>query len=98
MAHLKKAVKISIVEGIFAQVYATLTTVGSVFITKFATILGATSFQFSLLSAISQLSQIFQPIAVILTKHTTSRKKKTITFAFWGRFLSFFFGFWEVIG
>ena len=89
---LKNTMKISIVEGIFAQLYSSLSTIGSNFITKAAVLLNASPIQFSMLTGISQLSQFFQLYAVIHNRNISSRKKPCIRFAFWGRLLSLFIG------
>ena len=85
---LRGAIKISIVEGIFAQIHSTMTAIGTVFITKFALMLNATPFQFGILSSIGQLSQLFQPLASVITKNLDSRKKPTVNYALAGRFLT----------
>ncbi len=90
---LKKTVRISTIEGVFAQIHCSLAVVGSVFLTKFAVLLNATAIQFSILSAIGQFSQIFQPLGVILTRKYKYRKKSVFWFSGIGRLFSFFFGF-----
>ena len=92
-SELRSTMEISTREGIFAQIYGTLAAPGSIFLTKFAVMLGATPFQFSLMAAIGQLSQIFQPLGVMLTRNLTSRKNIVIKFASASRALSFLFGF-----
>ena len=89
---LKNAMKISVIEGIYAQFHASLTSIGSNFITKAAVILNASPLQFSLLTGISQLSQFFQLYAVMHNKDITSRKKPCVQFAFWGRIMSILLG------
>ncbi|MGD9706922.1 MAG: MFS transporter, partial [Candidatus Delongbacteria bacterium] len=85
---LRGAIKISIVEGIFAQIHSTMTAIGTVFITKFALMLNATPFQFGILSSIGQLSQLFQPLASVITKNLDSRKSQTVNYALAGRLLT----------
>lgn len=85
---LRKAMRISTIEGIYAQIYVSLATIGTVFITKFAIFLNASPFHFGVLSAIGQFSQVFQPLGSIITKKLVSRKSKTIRYAFAGRFLT----------
>jgi MFS family permease len=92
-SELRRMVKVSIAEGIFAQVYTSLAAPGSLFITKFAVMLGATPLQFGILSAIGQLSQVFQPLGVVLTRRLTTRKGVVVTLAAVGRSLAFFYGF-----
>lgn len=84
--------KISIAEGIFAQIYGTLSTIGSGFIVKLLVMLGASPLQFSLLSSIGQLSQVAQPLGVAVNHHLKNRKKNCIWLTFAGRFLTFFLG------
>ena len=96
-SYLKKAMRISVIEGIYAQLYATLTAIGSNFITKAAVVLNASPIHFSLLSGIAQLCQLFQLYAVVHNRKVTSRKKPCVWFAFWGRLLSALLGFCFVI-
>ncbi|MBU4486724.1 MAG: MFS transporter [Candidatus Delongbacteria bacterium] len=86
--NLRKAIKLSIIEGSYAQIYASLSSIGTVFITKFAILLNATPFHFGVLSAIGQFSQLFQPLGAIITKKLETRKSKTVRYAFIGRFLT----------
>ena len=71
---LKKIEKISFLEGIFGQMFNSLAGPGSAFLTKFALMLNATPLQFGILSAIGQVSQIFQPLGAILTRRRRKRK------------------------
>jgi len=89
---LKKTMKISVIEGIFAQFHTSLVGIGSNFITKTAVLLRASPIQLSLLSGIAQLSLFFQLYAVIHNKNIHSRKKPCIGFAFWGRLLNVLLG------
>ncbi len=90
---IKKTVNISYIDGSFAQVFASLASSGSVFLTKLLVFLNGSPIHFGLYSAIGQLSQIFQIVGVILTKELKSRKKLVVQFALWGRLLVIFFGF-----
>ncbi len=90
---LRKSYRISITEGIFAQISGTLGGAGSVFLTKFAVLLGATPFQFGVLGAIGQLSQIFQPVGVVLTRRKSERKPITLWLLTLGRLMVVPFGF-----
>ena len=85
--NLRKAIRLSIIEGAYAQIFAALSTIGTVFITKFALMLGASPFHFGVLSAIGQFSQLFQPLGSVITKKLDSRKSKTVKYAFAGRSL-----------
>ncbi len=89
---IKEGMKISVIEGIFAQIYASLTGIGSNFVTKAAVLLNASPIHFSLLTGISQLSQFFQLYAVIHNKNNPDRKKACINYAFWGRLISVLIG------
>ena len=88
--HIRNVMKISIFEGIFAQVYSGLVSIGSSFITKFAVLLNASPLHFSLISAISQLSQLFQLSGYLISRKSASRKSKCVWYAFWGRLLNIF--------
>ena len=94
---LKKTMRISVVEGMFAQFHSSLTGIGSNFVTKAAVMLNANPVQFSILTGITQLCQFFQLYAVFHNKDIESRKKPCVMFAFWGRLLSLFIGFSFVI-
>lgn len=77
--------RISITEGVYAQVHASLAWPGSVFLTKLAVLLHATPFHFGLLSAIGQFSQVFQPLGAVVTRRTSSRKRIVLSLAGVGR-------------
>ncbi len=85
---LRSAVRLSVIEGSFAQIYSALSAIGTVFITKFALMLHATPFQFGVLTAIGQFSQLFQPLGSIITKNLESRKNTTVNYALAGRSLT----------
>ncbi|MDP2173279.1 MAG: MFS transporter [Candidatus Cloacimonadaceae bacterium] len=89
---VRKTMRISVTEGIFSQVYGSLSTIGSGFITKFMLILGASPLQFSLLSALGQVSAVFQPLGVALTHRLKRRKGACIAITAVGRFFTFFLG------
>jgi hypothetical protein len=84
--------KISIVEGVFGQIFSTLAGPGSAFLTKFAIMLNATPLQFGILSAIGQLSQIFQPIGAVITKRRLKRKPIVLPLQFSGRAIALLYG------
>jgi len=84
--------RISIIEGIFSQIYGSLANIGSNFITKFLVLLGASPLHFSILSALGQLSALFQPLGVALTNKPGQRKKLCVWITAAGRFLSIFIG------
>lgn len=89
---LRQTVRISISEGVLAQVFMTLSGAGSVFITKFAVFLGALPYQFGILFAIGQLFMIFQPIGVLITRKLTSRKEAVLKIGTYGRAMVLLFG------
>jgi len=89
---LKKSLKISVSEGVSSQVFTSLGGPGSVFLTKFAVMLGATPFQFGILAAIGQLSQLFQPLGVALTRRSKERKPVTLKLLSVGRTIVLLFG------
>jgi len=91
-SQLRQTIRISIAEGLFSQLYTGLAGAGSVFVTKLAGLLGAQPFHYGLLFAIGQLSQIFQPLGVAITRGLTARKKAVITLAALGRGLTPLFG------
>lgn len=89
---VRRGIRLSVAEGVFAQVYGTLSTIGSGFITKFMVLLGATPLQFSLLSALGQVSALFQPLGVAFTHRLRRRKWACVWITAAGRFLTFFIG------
>ena len=70
--------------GIFGQIFSTLSGSGSAFLTKFAIMLNATPLHFAILSAIGQVSQIFQPLGAFVTKRRTKRKGVVLALQFIG--------------
>ena len=91
-SELRTTIRVSTTEGIFTQVYNSIAGPGSIFITKFAVLLGATPFHFGVLSAIGQLSQVFQPLGVAITRNLTTRKSVVLKFVSSGRALTLLFG------
>ncbi|MCK9310535.1 MAG: MFS transporter, partial [Candidatus Cloacimonetes bacterium] len=89
---LRKAYRISILEGIFAQVYGNLAQIGSSFITKLMVIMGATPMHYSLLSALGQVSAIWQPLGVALTHKLRQRRMACVWITAAGRILTLFLG------
>ena len=82
---LRRFLKISITEGVLSQVFSTVAGPGSAFLTRFAIMINATPFQFGILSAIGQLSQIFQPLGSIITRKRLKRKPIVLPLQFSGR-------------
>jgi len=89
---MHKFVYLSILEGIYSQIFMNLANIGSVFITKFAVLLQAAPIHFSILTAIGQVSYVFQPLGLAVTHHLKRRKQACIRFAFIGRIVPFLFG------
>lgn len=89
---IRKTYRVSILEGIFAQVYGNLAQIGSSFITKLMVILGASPMHYSLLSALGQVSAVWQPLGVAFTHHLKQRKMACVWITAIGRFLTFFLG------
>jgi MFS family permease len=81
---LRKIFQISVLSGIFGQIFSTLSGSGSAFLTKFAIMLNATPVHFAVLSAIGQVSQIFQPVGAFVTKRRTKRKGVVLALQFTG--------------
>lgn len=89
---IRKLYKVSIIEGSFAQVYANLAVIGSSFITKFMVIMQATPLQFSFLSALGQLSSLWQPLGLAFSHRFEKRKWPCIWLTAFGRMLTIFLG------
>jgi len=89
---LRKIFRISVMSGIFGQIFSTLAGSGSAFLTKFAIMLNATPLHFAILSAIGQVSQIFQPLGAFVTKRRTKRKGVVLTLQFIGCGIALFYG------
>ncbi|MDD2227891.1 MAG: MFS transporter [Candidatus Cloacimonetes bacterium] len=89
---LHRGYRISILEGIFAQVYGNLAQIGSSFITKLMVIMGATPMHYSMLSALGQASAIWQPLGVALTHKLRQRKMACVWITAAGRILTLFLG------
>ncbi len=77
--------RISLIEGVFAQIHATVAWPGSVFLTKLAVVQAAEPLHLGLLAAIGQFSQVFQPLGALLTRRATSRKRSVLLLAGIGR-------------
>jgi hypothetical protein len=91
-SRLRTSFRTSITEGIFAQIYGNLSVIGSSFIVKLMVILNASPMHYSLLSAIGQVSAIWQPLGVAITHKLRERKNACIFITALGRFLTFFLG------
>nr|MDK2850141.1 hypothetical protein [Candidatus Cloacimonadota bacterium] len=89
---IRRTYRSSIREGIFAQIYGNLAAIGSSFVTKLMVILGATPLQYSMLSALGQISALWQPLGVAFSHRISERKWICIWITFVGRFLTLFLG------
>ncbi len=89
--HSSSIVRISIVEGIFGQIFNSLSGPGSAFLTKFAIMMNATSLQFGILAAIGQISLVFQPLGAIITRRREKRKGVVLSLLFAGRGIPLFY-------
>lgn len=92
-SEIRRTIRLSIIEGLFYQVYSSLSAPGSAFLTKFAILLRAEPLHFGILSAIGQLAQVFQVLGVAVSRRMTSRKRATIWTSAVGRALVLGYGF-----
>lgn len=92
ISRLKKIFQIAVLSGVFGQVFNSLSGAGSAFLTKFAIMLHATPIHFSILSAIGQLSQVFQPLGAFLTMRRKTRKGVVLTLQSLGYAIALCFG------
>ncbi len=77
---LRRIFRLSVMNGICAQIFGTLSGTGSAFLTRFAIMLKATPSQFAVLSAAGQVSQVFQPLGAVITGNRTRRKSVVLAF------------------
>lgn len=89
---IRKLYKISIIEGSFAQIYGNLALIGSSFVTKFMVLMQASPLQFSFLSALGQLSGLWQPLGLAFSHRFEKRKWPCIWMTALGRLLTIFLG------
>ena len=82
---IKKNLRLSLLEGAFAHIYANLT--GGIFLPSFALLLGANSFEIGLLAAIPFLATPTQLLGSLLVEKSKSRKTPAVRFAFFSRIL-----------
>jgi MFS family permease len=90
---LRRTIAVSNREAIFFQVFGIVGAPGSMFVTKFAIMLGAAPIHFGILAAIGQFSQLFQPLAVAITRGMTSRRHTVVTLYGFARLLTLSYGF-----
>lgn len=89
---IRKGFYLSTMEGVFAQVYGNLAQIGSSFITKLMVLMGATPMHYSMLSALGQVSAIWQPLGVALTHKLKQRRMACVWITAMGRLLTLFLG------
>jgi MFS family permease len=82
---VRQALRISIVEGALAHIFANLT--GAIFLPAFALLLGADSFQIGLLASIQFFTTVAQLPGSIMVEQRAQRKKFAVHFAFVARIL-----------
>lgn len=87
-SELRETFRISITEGVYSQVYSSLAGPGSVFLTKLLVMLGATSIQFSILSATGQIFLVLMPLGILVTRKLTLHRSATVWWAVAGRALA----------
>jgi len=87
-SELRETFRISITEGVFSQVYGSLSGPGSAFLTRLLVFLQAGPVHFALLSAIGQVSMLFQPLGILACRGCASRKRRVIAWAAAGRSLT----------
>jgi hypothetical protein len=81
-----------VMSGILSQVFGTLSGSGSAFLTKFVIMLNATPLHFALLSAIGQVSQVFQALGAFVTRRRKKRKGVVLTLQFIGCGIALLYG------
>ena len=91
-SELRETFRISITEGVYAQVYTSLAGSGSVFLTKLLVMLGASSIQFGILAATGQIFLVLMPLGALVTRKLTQHKSATVRWAVAGRALTPFLG------
>ncbi|MEN6445390.1 MAG: MFS transporter [Candidatus Cloacimonas sp.] len=91
-SQLRTSFQTSITEGIFAQIYGNLSAIGSSFIVKLMVLLDASPMHYSLLSAIGQVSAIWQPLGVAITYKLRQQKNACVLITAVGRALTMFLG------
>ncbi|MGE0431851.1 MAG: MFS transporter [Planctomycetota bacterium] len=90
---LRSTLRLSTTEGVFAQIHFTIAGAGSIFLVKFAELLGAGPIEFGLVAALAQLSQVFQPLGVAITRRLTRRNGAVVWLAGISRALTLAIGF-----
>lgn len=84
-SRLRVTFKVSVIDAVFATVFAAIAAPGSVFLTKMANEHGASPMMFSLLSCTGAVAAILAPLGVAITKNMTSRKRTVVVLTSIGR-------------
>jgi MFS family permease len=86
-AEVRHGLRISVWEGAVANIHISITGVvgGSVFLTGFALLLGANSFQLGLLGALPFIGQLFQFLGAYLEQRAGNRRQLVLVAALAGR-------------
>lgn len=88
-AEVRRGMRISILEGAIANIHITITGTigGSVFLTGFALLLGANSFQLGLMGALPFIGQAFQFVGAYLEERMGNRRALVLYGALAGRLI-----------
>lgn len=88
-AEVRKGLRVSVWEGAVATIHISITGSigGSVFLTGFALLLGANSFQIGLLGALPFIGQIFQFVGAYLEERAGNRRQLVFASALAGRLI-----------
>ncbi len=88
-AEVRRGMRISILEGAIANVHITITGAigGSLFLTGFALLLGANSFQLGLMGALPFIGQMFQFVGAYLEERIGNRRALVLYGALAGRLI-----------
>ncbi|MFA5498963.1 MAG: MFS transporter [Candidatus Cloacimonadia bacterium] len=89
---LNESLRISVTEGVFAQIFITLAFTGSIFILKFALVLNAAPLHLGILFAIGNATAIFQLFGIFISAKLTTLKPIVIKLSGISRFLILFLG------
>lgn len=86
---VRRGMRISILEGAIANIHITITGAigGSVFLTGFALLLGANSFQLGLMGALPFIGQVFQFVGAYLEERMGNRRALVLYGALAGRLI-----------
>lgn len=88
-AEIRRALRVSIVEGAVANINISITGAigGSVFLTGFALLLGANSFQLGIMGALPFIGQLFQFVGAYLEERIGNRRALVLYGSLFGRLI-----------